>query len=108
MSRLGYFVQFSDGSVLTPTESGLVLPHERLVQQYLVDTSTQLVNQKGAEYEILVVGDFVIDHTTLSTTEMRRAKEALVLYVDGDVSTLSFDAIATVLQAQFQGGCSVM
>ena len=80
-----------------------MFPRERLVQRFITDQSLTLASQSGEDYTILIIGDFVIDHTTLSTNEVRREKEAFVLYIDGDVSALSFDAIAEVLQQQFQG-----
>ena len=100
---MGYFVQIGVDAILTPVESGLVLPRERLVQNYTLLNNIALSSVTEVDYEILIVGDVEIDHTTLSTNEMRRAKEALVFYVDGDVSALSFGEIADVLQTHFQG-----
>lgn len=57
---------------------------------------------------LLIRENVVIDHTTLSTNALRRAKEAFKLYVEGDVSPLSFPDIAAVLQAQMRSAFSIL
>ena len=47
--------------------------------------------------------DVSIDHTTLSSNELRRAKEAFNLYVDSAFSPLSFVETQDVLETHFRG-----
>ena len=105
VSRLGYYVKQPNGQTVTPFDVNLFYPNGGRLVEYISANDLSLTSQLGAAYTIQVRESVTVDHTTLSSNELRRAKEAFKLYVDGDVSPLSFSAIAAVLQEQVRGEC---
>ena len=103
MSRLGYYVKLPSGETVTPFDLNLFYPNGGRITDYIESEGIQVVDQTGMDYDVLVRESVSADHTTLSSDELRRAKEAFTLHVDGDVSPLDFPDIAAVLQEQVRG-----